>query len=87
MDDRRRQDTGASLAERGGTGSGTTSGPHLTLLNTGPLLRRVRLWCGLILFTYVLTHLLNHALGNLSMAAMETMLLGQKWIWQSRLGG
>jgi adenylate cyclase len=33
--------------------------------------RRARLASGLILFSYVLTHLLNHALGLVSVAAME----------------
>jgi len=33
--------------------------------------RRVRLCTGLILFFFVLTHLLNHALGMISLAAME----------------
>ena len=35
------------------------------------LVRRVRLVTGLILFLFVLTHLLNHALGMISLAAME----------------
>jgi adenylate cyclase len=34
--------------------------------------RGLRLGTGLILFTYVLTHLLNHALGLISLEAMET---------------
>ena len=34
-------------------------------------LRRLRLASGLVLFGYVLTHLLNHALGNVSLDAME----------------
>ena len=35
------------------------------------LVRRLRLITGLILFFFVLTHLLNHALGMLSLAAMD----------------
>ena len=57
-----------------------------SLFTIGPLHRRVRLATGSILFAYVLTHLLNHALGNVSVAAMERMLLVQKWIWQGALG-
>jgi adenylate cyclase len=48
--------------------------------------RRIRLLTGLVLFTYVLTHLLNHALGNFSVEAMETGLVVQRWIWQGWIG-
>ena len=48
--------------------------------------RTLRLVTGLTLFTYVGTHLLNHSLGNVSIAAMEDGLLIQKWIWQGVLG-
>src|SRR3978361_1284377 len=49
-------------------------------------IRTLRLVTGLTLFTYIGTHLLNHALGNVSIAAMEDGLLIQKWIWQGVLG-
>lgn len=49
-------------------------------------LRRIRLASGLILFTYVGTHLVNHALGNASLGAMDTGLVVQKFIWQGLLG-
>lgn len=49
-------------------------------------LRRLRLASGLILFAYVGTHLANHALGNLSVAAMERGLAVQKFVWQGVLG-
>jgi adenylate cyclase len=39
-------------------------------------LRRVRLAAGLVLFAYLATHLLNHALGLLSLATMEA---GRTW--------
>ncbi|WP_179401411.1 adenylate/guanylate cyclase domain-containing protein [Burkholderia guangdongensis] len=48
--------------------------------------RSVRLTTGLVLFTYVGTHLLNHALGNVSLAWLERGLLVQKFIWQGWLG-
>ena len=38
---------------------------------------------GLVLFTYVTLHFPNHALGNISVEAMENGLKIQKWIWQS----
>jgi hypothetical protein len=34
-------------------------------------IRQTRPACGLVLFTYVSLHYLNHALGNISVAAME----------------
>jgi hypothetical protein len=49
-------------------------------------LRTVRLVTGLILFFYVTSHLLNHSLGNISIAAMEAGMVVQKWIWQGVLG-
>ena len=33
--------------------------------------RQVRLVCGVILFAYVISHFLNHALGNISVDAMQ----------------
>ncbi len=35
------------------------------------MVRRLRLWSGLILFTYLTTHFANHALGLISLRAME----------------
>jgi adenylate cyclase len=48
--------------------------------------RSVRLTSGLVLFTYVGTHLLNHSLGNISLAWLERDLLVQKFIWQGWIG-
>ncbi|WP_240461954.1 hypothetical protein [Burkholderia sp. Nafp2/4-1b] len=48
--------------------------------------RSVRLTTGLVLFTYVGTHLLNHSPGNISLAWLERDLLVQKFIWQGWLG-
>ena len=48
--------------------------------------RRARLVTGLILFTYLSTHLLNHALGLISLDAMEW---GRGWflfLWRNPLG-
>ena len=45
--------------------------------------RKLRLWAGLTLFAFVLTHLLNHALGLVSLDAMER---GRVWflaVWRS----
>ena len=50
------------------------------------VVRRVWLWSGLVLFTYVATHLANHALGLISLEAMET---GRDWflrVWRHPVG-
>ncbi|MGU7778768.1 adenylate/guanylate cyclase domain-containing protein [Burkholderia sp. PU8-34] len=49
-------------------------------------IRSIRLTTGLVVFTYVGTHLVNHALGNVSLAWMERDLLVQKFVWQGWLG-
>jgi len=51
-----------------------------------PSVRQVRLAAGLVLFTYVTLHSANHALGNISIDAMESGLAIQKAIWQSTPG-
>ena len=48
--------------------------------------RQVRLGTGLVLFGYVLTHLLNHALGNVSLAALAAGLNVVSAIWLNPLG-
>lgn len=45
--------------------------------------RQVQLGCGLVLFTYVVTHFINHALGNISVAAMDDFLHYQIAFWRS----
>jgi len=59
--------------------------PYLQRLRPAGV-RTVRLATGLVLFTYVGTHLLNHSLGNISLAWLERDLLVQKFIWQGWLG-
>ncbi|WP_298244704.1 adenylate/guanylate cyclase domain-containing protein [uncultured Bradyrhizobium sp.] len=44
--------------------------------------RQVRLVCGLILFSYVISHFLNHALGNISVEAMEAGVYYHTLFWQ-----
>src|SRR6266849_5572579 len=44
--------------------------------------RQVRLTCGLIMFSYIFSHFFNHALGNISYAAMETWLSFHIWWWR-----
>ncbi len=50
------------------------------------VVRQTRLWMGLVLFTYLTTHFLNHALGLISLDAMAA---GREWfllLWRSRAG-
>jgi adenylate cyclase len=49
-------------------------------------IRKVRLYTGLTLFTYITAHLLNHSLGNFSLALAEEGLLIHKFVWQSVIG-
>jgi len=48
--------------------------------------RPVRLWCGLILFGYLITHFSNHTLGLISLKTMEA---GRIWflaLWRNPIG-
>jgi adenylate cyclase len=46
----------------------------------------VRLYTGLVLFTYISFHLLNHSLGNFSLDWAEEGLLIHKFVWQRIIG-
>jgi adenylate cyclase len=48
-----------------------------------PLIRRIRLTAGLILFAYVFLHFVNHALGLVSYGAMERGLDWALLLWRS----
>jgi adenylate cyclase len=59
------------------------SGAYTTGVNTASRLpawlrgigvRQVRLACGLVMFSYIFSHFFNHALGNISFAAMDWWL-------------
>jgi adenylate cyclase len=45
-------------------------------------LRQIRLGCGLVLFAYLVSHFLNHALGNISMAALAKGLHYHILFWR-----
>src|SRR5450432_4204230 len=45
--------------------------------------RQVRITCGLILFSYLLSHFTNHALGNISYAAMVAGLDYHMAFWRN----
>jgi adenylate cyclase len=57
------------------------------LAHRGPsIVRRLRLASGLVLFSYVFLHFLNHSLGNISLEAMERGAVAAEVIWRSRVG-
>lgn len=45
-------------------------------------IRQVRMACGLVLFAYLLSHFLNHALGNISLEALAWGVAYHTMIWQ-----
>ena len=54
----------------------------LTKFVRGIGLRQIRLVCGLVLFTYLISHFLNHALGNISLEAMAAGVYYHTLFWQ-----
>ncbi|WP_100178078.1 adenylate/guanylate cyclase domain-containing protein [Bradyrhizobium nitroreducens] len=59
-----------------------TAPAQLSELVRATSVRQVRLVCGLILFSYVISHFLNHALGNISVEAMEAGVYYHTAFWQ-----
>src|SRR4249920_3432620 len=51
-----------------------TDAPKLVTWLRGIGVRQVRLICGLVLFSYIFSHFFNHALGNISLGAMQWWL-------------
>lgn len=60
----------------------TTAPARLSELLRATSARQVRLVCGIILFAYVVSHFLNHALGNISVDAMEVGVIYHTLFWQ-----
>lgn len=56
------------------------------LTGRGSVVQRLRLWSGLILMLYAALHFLNHALGHISLEAMEVARLWQAFFWKSYPG-
>ncbi|MBR1178885.1 adenylate/guanylate cyclase domain-containing protein [Bradyrhizobium sp. KB893862 SZCCT0404] len=59
-----------------------TAPVHMPELVRATSARQVRLICGVILFSYVVSHFLNHALGNISVDAMEAGVYYHMLFWQ-----
>lgn len=77
----------AAIATLQAAGAGTGARPPVAAPRRSPLtLRGLRLGSGLVLFGYVLTHLTSHALGNVSLAAMEAGLDLVTALWLNPLG-
>jgi adenylate cyclase len=55
---------------------------RITTVLRGISLRQIRLACGLILFTYLVSHFVNHALGNISMDALAMGVYYHTAFWQ-----
>jgi len=47
---------------------------------------RIRLWSGYVLFFYVVTHLLNHALGLISLRVLEAGRIWFVFVWHNPIG-
>lgn len=54
----------------------------LTKFIRGISVRQIRLGCGLVLFAYLVSHFLNHALGNISMEALADGVYYHTLLWQ-----
>ena len=50
------------------------------------LINKTRLYSGLVLFAYISVHLFNHALGLISVLAMQAMLDRVEHVWESAPG-
>src|SRR3954451_15027797 len=56
---------------------------RITTFMRGISLRQVRLATGVVLFAYLVSHFLNHALGKISVEAMESGVYWHVLFWQS----
>ena len=55
---------------------------QIRTLLSGVGVRQIRLACGLVLFTYLVSHFLNHALGNISLDALAEGVHYHTLFWQ-----
>jgi len=60
----------------------TSSRERTTILPRGIGLRQIRLVSGVVLFAYLVSHFLNHALGNISMEALAAGVFWHARFWQ-----
>src|ERR1700756_5694701 len=62
--------------------TGPISREQIKKLLRGIGVRQVRLVCGMVLFTYLISHFLNHALGNISLDALADGVYYHTLFWQ-----
>ena len=60
----------------------TLSQERITTFMRGISLRQVRLASGMVLFAYLVSHFLNHALGNISLEALAVGVYWHTAFWQ-----
>jgi adenylate cyclase len=58
------------------------SGSSIRTFIRGIGVRQVRLVCGIVLFSYLISHFVNHALGNISMDALADGVYYHTLFWQ-----
>src|SRR5580692_11513350 len=63
--------------------TGMNEATQIGKLLRGVSVRQIRMVCGLILFAYLISHFLNHALGNISLEALAWGLHYHLLFWQS----
>lgn len=59
---------------------------HKGMLGRGNWRQRLRLWSGLTLFVFCLSHFSNHALGIISFRVMDQASQWHYWIWRNPVG-
>src|ERR1700712_3038682 len=56
--------------------------PQFPKFLRGVGVRQVRIACGVVLFAYLVSHFLNHALGNISLEALATGVTYHTLFWK-----
>lgn len=56
-------------------------------MTNGNLAHQVRLYSGLVLFTFALTHFINHAFGLISVEATMAIQEWRTLVWRNPVGG
>jgi adenylate cyclase len=68
----------------GRAGDRRRGGGRTALLAANSMIRRARLFSGLVMLAYVAMHLSNHALGLVSLGAMDRVLAWVFWFWSNQ---
>lgn len=73
----------SAVADTGEAAGGAQAAERRGPAGSGSLLQRLRLASGLVLFAFVLSHLLNHALGIISIDLMQAVQDVRTAVWRS----